>query len=320
MLILVALLTISSALYLGQNEEPIRHWAKSQEDCDALGEGVFHNYEFNSTACTCFFNFKYFEHSCDEDAEKPTFNPLHQPYNLEDLCISNSTYQAIFDHDRGDDCISPEESLSLDNLPIILVSERTILDGKTEEYKEAYLGVAEYFEDNIPGVKTFFYSNDEENPNVTYDVQWYKDVEAFNDQLQVLTCPMDEELEVLTQTMLSLTTVKGVVFGDYPQSFVDFANKAGAKFDFLTPAAGFIRESADGQEGPPVIFYTTRYVLEGHQEDYTTAWQVFSDYLKENSSGTIAHTMAFDNEDPTLIHNFFAYSNLEVVDEILSDN
>ena len=46
---------------------------------------------------------------CDRYApEKPMFNPFHVAFNPNDLCISEADLEAIFEHDRGDDCI-PED-------------------------------------------------------------------------------------------------------------------------------------------------------------------------------------------------------------------
>ena len=36
------------------------------------------------------------------------FNPFHVAFNPNDLCISEADLEAIFEHDRGDDCI-PED-------------------------------------------------------------------------------------------------------------------------------------------------------------------------------------------------------------------
>ena len=103
------LLTLSAHGHkLVAQEAPMRY--QSQEQCDELAsyDGKF-SYKFIREACTCFFEFSPevdFDPKCYGD--KPKFNPLHQPYNKDDLCISVEDFDRIFEHGLDRDCLEQE--------------------------------------------------------------------------------------------------------------------------------------------------------------------------------------------------------------------
>ena len=73
--------------------------------CDSLPTGSQFEYQYNASACACFFVFTgAFQPYCPRAT--PRFNPFHEPENYYDLCISEAAYHNIFNHRWGEDCIA----------------------------------------------------------------------------------------------------------------------------------------------------------------------------------------------------------------------
>ena len=97
------ILASADAIALGWKNDPatITRY-RSQYECSSLSSSPVYHYEFNQKACACFLRFDIpFSAPCTGDE---VFNPFHTPYELDSLCISRAEYEAIFDHNLGDDC------------------------------------------------------------------------------------------------------------------------------------------------------------------------------------------------------------------------
>ena len=82
----------------------------NQSQCDMLesnsllgSPNPFYNYIFNQDACACFLTWITDPVNCDPPTT--VFNPLHEPGNVNDLCIPKEEYDAIFKHDYGPYCL-----------------------------------------------------------------------------------------------------------------------------------------------------------------------------------------------------------------------
>ena len=88
----------------GDDEETDPTHFQNQQQCDALKSDDLFHYEFNKEACQCFFVFDFAYDPCSDDDNK-VFNPMHIPYNQDDLCISTEEYDNIFNHNYNDECL-----------------------------------------------------------------------------------------------------------------------------------------------------------------------------------------------------------------------
>ena len=114
-LIASTLIVVSTAMRLTPSNEITRY--SSQEQCNEI-ERLSHSYyyKFNPEACACFFTFKRrsrwnrwtrWSRWSDWSVNCSTgtvFNPFHEPFNTEDLCIPQEEYDAIFMHDLDSNC------------------------------------------------------------------------------------------------------------------------------------------------------------------------------------------------------------------------
>ena len=98
-LLATTLSTLASAISIHHEIDRV----SSQAECDAIPlRSHQYRYRFNEDACACFFEFT---GGRSIHCRHPyTFNPLHEPYNRHDLCISQHEYDHIFDHDLDAHC------------------------------------------------------------------------------------------------------------------------------------------------------------------------------------------------------------------------
>ena len=101
---IVSMITASASavdLNLGLGDLEIPRYS-SASDCAGLSDSSVYHYEWNQKACSCFFEFDIpFVASCSGNE---VFNPFHEPFTTDSVCISKAAYDAIFDHDLGADC------------------------------------------------------------------------------------------------------------------------------------------------------------------------------------------------------------------------
>ena len=98
-LLATTLLAFSSAMRVASD---IQRYS-SQAECNAIPlKNDQYHYKFDKDACICAFKFNRGSHHCS--GSKPKFNPLHEPFNSQDLCITLAEYNAIREHDLDSNC------------------------------------------------------------------------------------------------------------------------------------------------------------------------------------------------------------------------
>merc|ERR1739844_574204 len=85
-----------------------------------------------------------------------------------------------------------------------------------------------------------------------------------------------------------------------------------ADFMMVPRGAGFIKQTGDGVEGPPVIVYNHRRVLPGKMEALLKAQQEFADLMYKTVPGVVAMTSGVDDNDPNLLHDLQVFADFDV--------
>merc|ERR1712048_136157 len=117
--------------------------------------------------------------------------------------------------------------------------------------------------------------------------------------------------------MMSATGgIPGVVFGDWNEAVVNMTKAAGANFKFLTPAAGFIKETGEGIDGPgpPVIVTSKRWIPDGGLATLAEKVNAIAAYHQKHVPGVLALTFAPDiepNMDPNMVWDLQVFANME---------
>jgi len=199
-------------------------------------------------------------------------------------------------------------------LPLVVVNVRKVPSDPMElaEYNEAQIAASEFLMQLSPGCQAAFQSTDKSDPTLVHDVQWFSDLQAF-------FAHADTDWDVSKATIGNWipkydhsVPFKGHVFGawndDVKKMTVDVG---GADFTMVPRSAGFIKQSAEGVEGKPVIVYNHRRVLPGRMEPMLAANQAFADAVYD-VPGVVAITAGIDPEDPLLVHDLQVFANMEV--------
>merc|ERR1712037_642093 len=84
-----------------------------------------------------------------------------------------------------------------------------------------------------------------------------------------------------------------------------------ADFMMVPRGAGFIKQTGDGVEGPPVIVYNHRRVLPGKMEALLKAQQEFADLMYKTVPGVVAITSGVDDNDPNLLHDLQVFADFD---------
>ena len=108
-------------------------------------------------------------------------------------------------------------SLSYDCIPVIVVSERHIQKGGMSEFKKAYAKAADNAMKAVDGCKSMFMSVDKKDPNLTHDVRWYENTNAFMEHVDI------QHKETMKYDKSKPIT--GDVFGGWDERIVNEAKK-----------------------------------------------------------------------------------------------
>ena len=182
-----------------------------------------------------------------------------------------------------------------------------------EAYTEAYNAASDYMMKHIKGTKAAFASNDVEDSSIVHDVQWWDSAEAFFAHTDKKNAMMMEKLMNWIPKYDMSIPFKGHVFGGWTPAVRETTVEVGqADFMMVPRSTGFIKQTGDGIQGPPVIVYNHRKVLPGKMAALLEAQQAFADDMYKNVPGVIAITAGVDEQDPLLLHDFQAFASMEV--------
>ena len=167
----------------------------------------------------------------------------------------------------------------------------------------AHKAAVDYFFEHVPGVKAAFFSIDKDEPTLVHDFQWFNNIDSFLAHAD-MTNPVTKQ-KVMDWTSLHdpAYPMTGDVYGNWNDQVKAMTAGFGAKFDFHTSLNGFIKTTAEGLAGPPVIVSSQRRVQAGKLEELTAKMQDTAVYYRENIPGVLAITMAVDSKDPLLVHD-----------------
>lgn len=79
----------------------------------------------------------------------------------------------------------------------------------------------------------------------------------------------------------------------------------------LKPKAGFIRPTAMGITGPPVIIMTIRKLRPGFMKEYLTAFQHVADMCYREIPGVLGYTVAKSEVDQDMVHELHVFASFE---------
>ena len=138
-----------------------------------------------------------------------------------------------------------------------MYNERTLPEGGAEKFKEEYKKASDLIYDIVPGCKVIISIPHGTKPNVWHDIQWFNSQEAFNQHIDMT----NEELKTKVMNWIGTYDMTHPFTGDVFGDWHDMAQKAtagfGAKFNYLDPSAGFIRQDGfnTGKGSLPLIYY-----------------------------------------------------------------
>lgn len=210
---------------------------------------------------------------------------------------------------------SPNGSQSA--LPVAVFNVRRVFADDAEKlasYNEAHNKVADMMISQVPGTLAVFQSTDQSDPHLVHDVQIWSSIEGFEAHTNPEKAP-----EGWMETMMawlgqydSSQPFKGHVFGDANDYVKKMTVEIGkADFQMVPRSVGFIKQDAEGIEGPPVIVYNHRKALDGKMDALLEAHQAYAD-LVYPVKGVIAITAGIDAEDPLMLHDLQIFANMDV--------
>jgi len=201
-------------------------------------------------------------------------------------------------------------------MPIVVVSERAVQDGKLDSLDPAFKAAAAAMQGYAPGLKAIFYFVDKENPLMVHDIQWFKDQAAFLGHIDKVMGDEDAKGKLMNwfsnyDMGPGRPGLTGSIFGDWNDDVVNRTQGMGAQFKTRTSLNGFIKTTGEGLKGPPTIVVSRRWVKEGQLEAATAAMQEVTDWYKENVPGVLAITHCQDDEDPLMVHDLQVFANID---------
>merc|ERR1712107_359002 len=109
---------------------------------------------------------------------------------------------------------------------------------------------------HIKGTKAAFQSTDAKNSSLVHDVQWWDSLQGFLDHTDKKNEKMMEALNNWIPKYDMSIPFEGHVFGGWNEDVKRITVEVGqADFMMVPRGAGFIKQTGDGVEGPPVIVY-----------------------------------------------------------------
>jgi len=205
-------------------------------------------------------------------------------------------------------------------LPVCVFNTRRVYADdpvKLESYNEAHIGIADFMMKDVPGTLAVFQSTDQKDPHVVHDVQIWSSIDGFKAHTDPKIAPegwMPAMMNWLGQYSNEEEGIpfKGFVFGDANEYVQNMTVEIGkADFQMVPRSVGFIKQSCEDLEGPPVIVYNHRRALEGKMDVLLEAHQNYAD-LVYPVKGVMAITAGIDKEDPLLLHDLQIFANMDV--------
>merc|ERR1712154_223104 len=211
---------------------------------------------------------------------------------------------------------SPKHSQgSRSALPVVIINTRHVpSDNRAlESYNIAHLAASNYMMNNIRGTKAAFQSTDVDDQTLVHDVQWFDSLESFMLHVDMDNKEMQKILSAWIPKYDLSVPFTGHVFGGWNEDVKKITVEVGgADFMMVPRSTGYIKQTGDGIDGPPIIVYNHRKVLPGKMEALLDAHQAYSDYMYEHVPGVIALTAGVDDQDPLLLHDLQVFANFEV--------
>ena len=199
--------------------------------------------------------------------------------------------------------------------PVVVINRRHVPTDpdKLEAYNKAHKAASDYMMKHIKGTKAAFQSTDAKNSSLVHDVQWWDSLQGFLDHTDKKNEKMMEALNNWIPKYDMSIPFKGHVFGGWNEDVKRITVEVGqADFMMVPRGAGFIKQTGDGVEGPPVIVYNHRRVLPGKMEALLKAQQEFADLMYKTVPGVVAITSGVDDDDPNLLHDLQVFANFDV--------
>ena len=147
-------------------------------------------------------------------------------------------------------------------------------------FNKAQLAASNYMMDNIRGTKAVFQSNDWDEVTMVHDVQWWDSLASFMLHVDPNNQDMQDILNDWVPKYDLSVPFKGHVFGGWNEELRNVSvrllmvydtmfntqitvNVGGADFMMVPRSVGYIKQTGDGLDGPPVIVYNHRRVVPG---------------------------------------------------------
>ena len=145
--------------------------------------------------------------------------------------------------------------------PVVVINRRHVPTdpAKLEAYNEAHKAASDYMMKHIKGTKAAFQSTDATNSSMVHDVQWWDSLQGFLDHTDKKNKKMMEVLNNWIPKYDMSIPFTGHVFGGWNEDVKRITVEVGqADFMMVPRGAGFIKQTGDRVQGPPVIVYNHR--------------------------------------------------------------
>ena len=199
--------------------------------------------------------------------------------------------------------------------PVVVINQRHLPKELPEliAYNDSHYEIGEYMMKKVPGVLAFFQSNDVSDRSLVHDVQIFNSIESFMAHADMENEELKGKLMNWIPKYDMSIPFKGHVFGAWNDAVKKMTVEVGnANFQFVPRSVGFIKQTADMLQGPPVIVYNHRKVLKGKMQAMLDAMESYADYMYEHVPGVMAITCGIDDKDPLLVHDLQIFANFEV--------
>ena len=203
--------------------------------------------------------------------------------------------------------------------PLIIHGPRRIRPGSLEEYKKAFVAVADAVYEGNPGVKAFFAFPDHHDPLLYWHVLWSSsssssrhDASSLREETgaadvlagHYLSTPEDPDtMDVYGGGWGDLSAVEALLQHQ-------LAMWGGVRFRSHRLLSGFIKDDGAGQAGPPMMGFTKRHVRAGGLDALATSFQPVLDQWQAKIPGILcAAASRCDDDPPGLVHDIRIFAN-----------
>ena len=196
--------------------------------------------------------------------------------------------------------------------PVIIHGPRRIRPDSLEEYKKAFVAVADAVYEGNPGVKAFFAFADHHDPLLYWHVLWSSSrrPDASSSLLDTLaghylSTPEDPDtMDVYGGGWDDLAAVDAI------QQRQQSALWRGVRFRSHRLLSGFIKDDGAGQEGPPMIGFTKRHVQAGRLNALAASFQPVLDQWQSKIPGILCAAVSrCDDDPPNVVHDIRIFAN-----------